>query len=116
MSLYVEQTPWGEYHVLQKDEGYLVKVIVVNPHSRTSLQYHNHREESWTVVKGVLRAWWGMHNFEDFSVGALIHVNKKETHRIENPTGELLVIIEVQIGDDLREDDIVRLEDDYGRI
>ena len=109
------ERPWGGYRVLEQGPGYLVKTITVNPWSRTSLQYHEHREETWTVVSGVLRAWWGAEHPEDHTPGALIHVNRGETHRIENPGPEPLVIVEVQLGHDLREDDIVRLADDYGR-
>lgn len=114
--------PWGFYDILFESENYLVKRLVVNPYAKTSLQYHNHRTESWVVASGLLRAWWCIDEstYEcvvyDYDVGSLININLKEIHRIENPIPDPLVIIEVQFGNILDEDDIVRLEDDYQRI
>ena len=104
-------TPWGQYQVIRQGPGYLVKIITVNPGARTSLQYHEHRDESWTVLEGELYMRFG----EDFSTGAIVHIGRTEKHRIENLGDVPLVILEVWLGEDLREDDIVRLEDDYGR-
>lgn len=107
--------PWGRYQTVALDEGYLVKVITVEPGSRTSLQYHLHRAETWTVVRGTLRLWRGADSSEDLGAGTIVRIGTAEHHRIDNPGPAPLVIVEVQLGDDLREDDIVRLEDDYGR-
>jgi mannose-6-phosphate isomerase len=109
-----EQRPWGAWHVLDEGPGYKVKRIDVLPGARLSYQLHRHRSEHWTVVRGtatcvvddetvVLRAGESL----DVSLGA--------PHRIANTEDGDLVIIEVQRGDYLGEDDIERLEDDYGR-
>ena len=107
----VVSRPWGSYQVIHRGASYLVKLIVVAPFSRTSLQYHDHREEIWVVSSGVLRS----PESGGHGTGSVLHVGRREVHRIENPTAEPLVLVEVQIGDYLSEDDIVRLEDDYAR-
>lgn len=107
--------PWGSWHVLEEDDGYKVKRIVVQPHQRLSYQFHQHRAEHWVVVTGkatclvdgeTLRA--GPGQCVDIAIG--------QAHRIANHQDEVLVLIEVQTGRYTGEDDIVRIEDDYGRI
>lgn len=106
--------PWGCWTVLGDGEGYKVKRIEVNPGHRLSLQYHAHRSEHWIVVAGTARIIIG----EQVS---LVHAQESTfvpagtTHRIENPGPHPLIIIEIQNGLYLEEDDIVRLQDDYGR-
>ena len=111
---YMEQRPWGSFVVLDQDQGYKVKRLVVVPGGRLSLQYHNHRTEHWTIVSGrglVTR------NEETLLLGSnsSVIIPVGAVHRLENPSKELLVVIEVQYGDYLEEDDIIRISDDYNR-
>ena len=109
-----ENRPWGSWHVLDEGEGFKVKRIVVNPGARLSLQRHELRAEHWVVVSGVAEC-----TIDDETVvlakGGTVDVAVGQVHRIANPGDETLVIIEVQQGSYTGEDDIVRLEDDYGR-
>ena len=66
-------------------------------------------------MRGTLRVWWDVDHSEEHEQGAVIHVMRGETHRIDNSGPEPVVLIEVQVGHDLREDDIIRIQDDYGR-
>lgn len=106
--------PWGNYTVLEEQERYQMKRIVVHPGAKLSLQMHHHRYEHWVVVKGTARVTNGE------SV-LLLHENQSTyipagtVHRLENPGVIALELIEVQIGPYLGEDDIVRFEDIYGR-
>jgi mannose-1-phosphate guanylyltransferase len=106
--------PWGTYTTLKEEGGYKVKRITVRPGESLSLQYHHHRAEHWTVVQGQgivqigdveYPTWPGEHRF----------IPLGEKHRLTNKSEEELVLIEVQIGGYLGEDDIVRLQDIYGR-
>lgn len=107
--------PWGSYEVLEESANYKIKKIVVLPQKRLSLQKHYHRNEHWIIISG----------------SALVRVGEQEiflqknqstyipmgtAHRLENPGQIELVMIEVQMGDYVGEDDIVRIEDDYHRI
>ena len=107
---------WGYYQCIAGgiDAGFQSKVISVNPGHRLSLQYHHHRSEHWTVVKGTAQVTIDK-DIQILHKNNSIYIPKGATHRIANPYDEELVIIETQIGDYLGEDDIVRLEDDYGR-
>jgi mannose-1-phosphate guanylyltransferase/mannose-1-phosphate guanylyltransferase/mannose-6-phosphate isomerase len=109
-----ERRPWGAFYVLDEEPGFKVKRIVVNPGGRLSLQSHRHRAEHWTVVDGEATVTIGddrriMKRGEatDIPVGA--------SHRLENFSATDVVVIEVQFGDYLGEDDIVRYEDAYQR-
>lgn len=84
------------------------------PHKRLSLQYHNHREEHWTVIKGEGVA---TVDKEDFlmKINNSVYIPVQKIHRMTNATSENVEFLEIQIGDYLGEDDIVRLEDDFGR-
>jgi len=115
MERYVEERPWGRFEVLEKADRYQIKRITVNPGHRLSLQYHRHRTEHWVIVVGVGRVTRGE---EVISVSAnqSVVIPKETPHRIENTGTEPLVFIEVQYGDYLGEDDIVRLADDYNRV
>lgn len=106
--------PWGEWANLDEDRGYKVKKLVVKPGHRMSLQYHNHRSEHWVVVQGKARVVLGSQQLT-LELMQSVHVPVGTNHRIENPFDDTLVIIEVQHGDKLVEEDIVRLEDDYDR-
>lgn len=107
--------PWGSYTVLYRQLKYQVKIITIKPKCRISLQWHHYRAENWVVVKGTAFVTIGEQDLE-LKVGDKIHVPQKVQHRIANPTSnETLEIVEVQIGDYIEEDDIVRVEDDFGR-
>ncbi len=109
-----EQRPWGAFWSLDRGASHQVKRILVEPRGRLSLQYHHHRAERWVVVSGnpvITVDEEVMH----VASGGVVIIPKGAVHRLENPTDEPVVIIEVQLGDYLGEDDIVRLQDVYGR-
>jgi mannose-6-phosphate isomerase len=109
-----DQRPWGRYFVLEDAKTHKVKRIVVNPKGRLSYQYHKHRAEVWTIVKGKGRITLdGI--VKDYNPGEVAQIPLGAKHRIENPFEDDLVFIEVQHGDYFGEDDIVRIEDDYDR-
>jgi mannose-6-phosphate isomerase-like protein (cupin superfamily) len=108
------ERPWGRWQVLDTGRNHVVKRLTVNPGGRLSLQYHHHREEHWGVVEGTATVTLDDEIFEAGS-GAVIFVPVGNLHTIENRGVDRIEFIEVQLGDDLREDDIVRLEDPYGR-
>ncbi len=106
--------PWGSYDSLENAEGFQVKRLVVKPGAILSLQKHAHRSEHWVCVRGTARITKNDEEF-DLNVNESTYVAIGDVHRIANPYDEPAHIIEVQCGDYLGEDDIVRLEDDYGR-
>lgn len=107
--------PWGWYLPIFRSDGYKMKVFSVAPGKRLSLQSHTHRKEMWSIIRGEGLCTIG-NNLMQVSENSLISVPKGIKHRIENiATDSELVVSEVQIGDYLEEDDIVRYEDDYGR-
>ena len=108
------ERPWGSYRVLAEGPGYKVKRIQVDQGSCLSLQYHNHRSEHWVVVCGVASVTIDGSELE-LAVNQSVYVPLRAHHRLANHTEEIIEIIEVQIGDYLGEDDIIRLEDQYGR-
>ncbi|MBY0529290.1 MAG: mannose-1-phosphate guanylyltransferase/mannose-6-phosphate isomerase [Rhabdochlamydiaceae bacterium] len=107
--------PWGKFTILEEGVRYKIKRIVVNPQQRLSLQMHYHRSEHWVVVKGTAKVTIG-------ETESLVHENesvfvpKSQVHRLENPGKVPLELIEVQVGEYVGEDDIVRLEDIYQRV
>jgi len=109
-----DHRPWGFYTVLSYEPDHKVKSIHVFPGKRLSLQKHRHRAEHWNVVYGE-----GLVTLDGKQIrlkkADSIDIPKGAVHRIENPTNENMAFIEVQTGDYLGEDDIVRLEDDFGR-
>jgi mannose-1-phosphate guanylyltransferase/mannose-6-phosphate isomerase len=106
--------PWGSYDSLENQDGFQVKRLVVNPGAVLSLQKHAHRAEHWVVVKGKARITKNEDVF-DLGINESTYIAIGDVHRIANPFDEPAHIIEVQCGDYLGEDDIVRLEDNYGR-
>jgi mannose-1-phosphate guanylyltransferase/mannose-6-phosphate isomerase len=106
--------PWGSYDSLENREGFQVKRLVVNPGAVLSLQKHAHRAEHWVVVRGKARITRNDEVF-DLGVNESTYIAIGDIHRIANPFDEPAHIIEVQCGDYLGEDDIVRIEDKYGR-
>jgi len=110
-----DRRPWGSFTVLDEGAGYKVKRIEVLPGKRLSYQKHRHRNEHWFVVAGTAKVTL---NDETIFVETdkTIDIKIGDAHRVENPSEtEDLIFIEIQRGDYLGEDDIIRLEDDFGR-
>jgi len=106
--------PWGYYDSIDADNGFQVKRILVNPGAKLSLQKHEHRAEHWVVAKGVAKVTCGDKTFS-LNENQSTYIPKGKVHRLENTEKIDLEIIEIQTGDYLGEDDIIRLEDDYQR-
>lgn len=106
--------PWGTYTVLEDGRHYKMKRIVVKPGASLSLQMHKHRSEHWVVVSGIADIVNGDRNFR-LERDQSTYIPAGNKHRLSNPGNEDLLLIEVQTGDYLGEDDIVRYEDQYGR-
>lgn len=109
-----DRRPWGEWTVLDAGPGWCVKRILVAPGGVLSLQYHLYREEDWVVVQGTARVTLNETVF-DLGPGERTRIGVRDVHRAANPGSVDMVFIEVQTGEDPREDDIVRVEDVYGR-
>jgi mannose-6-phosphate isomerase len=109
-----EERPWGRYEVLEEGAGYKVKRLEVKPGARLSLQRHSRRGEHWVVVSGTADVVCGDRELR-LNEGEHLHIPPETNHRLGNSTDGMLALIEVQLGDYLGEDDIVRLEDDYQR-
>jgi mannose-1-phosphate guanylyltransferase/mannose-6-phosphate isomerase len=107
--------PWGIYTILSEEERFKIKRLVVTPGKRLSLQYHHHRSEHWVVVRGT--AFVVIDGKEQFvHEGESVFIPKNARHRLENPGKIELEIVEIQGGEYLGEDDIVRLDDDAERM
>ncbi|MBU0635311.1 MAG: mannose-1-phosphate guanylyltransferase/mannose-6-phosphate isomerase [Candidatus Omnitrophica bacterium] len=107
--------PWGSYTVLDRGSGFKIKLVEVSPRKALSLQKHMRRSEHWIVVEGRAKITKGKKvNYLNANKSSFIPV--RHVHRLENPTDSLLKIIEVQSGDYLEEDDIVRIKDNFERI
>lgn len=109
-----DERPWGSFTVLDEGAGFKVKRLEVLAGKRLSYQKHRRRAEHWLIVAGTAKITL---NDEEIikRAGEAIDIAVGAAHRVENPGDELLVFIEVQRGDYLGEDDIIRLEDDFGR-
>jgi len=111
--------PWGYYLVLIEENNYKVKQFVVRPGKRLSLQKHLKRSEHWQVVRGEALVTVGSDldklTSVSLAMGEHIHIPLEAYHRVENTGAEDLIIIEVQMGEYVGEDDIIRIKDDYGR-
>ena len=108
-----ETRKWGNFKILLDEPNVKIKKITVNPNSRLSLQLHRYRSEWWKIIKGqglmqVGASEWAVEE------GDTVNIARLEVHRITNETDEPLIFVEVQSGDCI-EDDIIRIEDDYGR-
>ena len=114
MTVEIGERPWGTYEVLTESDGYKVKRITVVPGGRLSLQSHQHRAEHWVVVTGIATVTVG-ENVQEVAMNEHVHIPLQAKHRLENYTNGLVVLIEVQSGLYLGEDDIKRYEDIYGR-
>ncbi len=112
---HTDQRPWGSYTILDQGEDFQVKRIEVDPGKRLSLQSHNHRKEYWLIIKGQFEI--EIDDRKDiYDAGDIVFINIGAKHRPKCISEEKGIFIEVQHGENLREDDIVRYEDDYGRI
>jgi mannose-6-phosphate isomerase-like protein (cupin superfamily) len=112
IDFYEENRPWGKFERYVKNEKCTVKILYVNPNSRTSLQMHKKRDEFWKILEGFAQVELGDKVFSA-SKGDIIQILKNLKHRVsteDNPC----VIMEISLGD-FNENDIVRLEDDYNR-
>ena len=110
----VVHRPWGTYQSIDRGEGFQVKHIMVAPGGRLSLQYHHHRAEHWTVVGGEARITID-DTVQTLGPNQSVYIPLGAVHRLENLGDAPVHLIEVQCGDYLGEDDIVRVEDIYGR-
>ena len=109
-----ENRPWGKFFNLYVSEHCKVKKIIVFPQKRLSLQYHNYRSEHWLVVSGKATIYLDG-KISKLKVGMSIDIPKKSQHYIHNETKKELIIIETQLGTYFGEDDIIRIDDPYGR-
>jgi mannose-6-phosphate isomerase-like protein (cupin superfamily) len=110
-----DERPWGNFTVLDEADTYKVKRIEVLPNKRLSYQKHSQRSEHWMVVQGEARV--TLDGRETLlTVGMTVDIPIGSAHRIENVSSSKLVFIEIQRGNYLGEDDIQRLQDDFGRL
>ncbi len=110
----IYQRPWGSYQTLFIEDNYQVKLLLINPGGRLSLQKHFKRAEHWVVVAGTPTLTINEQT-KVYQVNESVFIAREAIHRIENFSEQVCKLIEVQVGDYLGEDDIVRLEDIYGR-
>lgn len=106
--------PWGFYENIFVESNYLIKKITIYPSSRLSLQSHSFRSEYWIVIKGKGKYIIGDNEF-DFSEGNSIFIPQNVKHRLINDSSTNIEIIEIQKGEKISEDDIIRYQDDYKR-
>jgi cytidyltransferase-like protein len=107
--------PWGEYRILETDVNFKIKKLIINPQQELSLQSHAQREEHWVIVKGNPTITKG-EEIHRYGINDHVHIPVGCRHRISNATDEKIIIIEVQTGSYLGEDDITRYADRYGRV
>ncbi len=107
--------PWGSYQVLKREAGIWVKRIEIKPKARFSLQKHSQRSEHWIVVRGKGVVTCGSKKIT-VATGDCVDIPLGKKHRMENKSSTPLVFIEIALGKHLSEDDIIRFEDDYGRV
>jgi mannose-6-phosphate isomerase-like protein (cupin superfamily) len=112
--MYSENRPWGAFHVLTEQPGFKVKQITIQPGGRLSLQSHRHRSEHWTVINGCVTVTVDS-MVRELDRGQSTDVPAGVKHRLENLGADPVDIIEVQFGDYLGEDDIIRYDDVYQR-
>lgn len=115
MTNYKEERPWGWFEILYEESDLKVKRIMVKPGKRLSLQSHEKRAENWTIIRGS-----AVVTLDDrehhLSSTQMIYIPCQARHRIENPGKSELIFIEVQTGNYLGEDDIIRYQDDFNRL
>ena len=110
----IGERPWGMWEVLTVGSKYIVKRITVHPGQRLSLQRHQHRSETWTVAQGVATVECDQ-VVSECGIGECICIPQGCVHRLSNKTEVPVIIVEIQVGDILDEEDIERFEDDYCR-
>ena len=115
ISIEKEERPWGRFFVIHNEQNYKLKRIEVDPKGRLSYQYHNKRSEVWTIIEGIGRITING-QVKDYRSGETIIIPQGSKHRIENLENKSVKIIEAQIGSLLKETDIIRYKDIYGRI
>jgi mannose-6-phosphate isomerase len=113
-SPHYDERPWGSFTVLDEGAGYKVKRIEVLPGKRLSYQKHTQRAEHWMVVQGAAKVTLDGNEIL-LKTGEVVDIPVGAAHRIENPGDVNMIFIEIQRGSYLGEDDIVRLQDDFGR-
>jgi mannose-1-phosphate guanylyltransferase/mannose-6-phosphate isomerase len=107
--------PWGNYKILDEEKGtFKIKRIIVKPAKRLSYQLHHHRSEHWVVLKGIAKVTVD-DDVKFVRTGESIFIRAGQKHRLENTGKTPLEIIEVQMGEYLEEDDIIRFDDEFGR-
>lgn len=106
--------PWGDWEVLDVGAAHIVKRIRVLPHRLLSLQLHHHRAEHWIITEGTATVYVGG-NVLTAPANTAVYIPVKTKHRVENKSDAPVVLIEIQTGETLDENDIVRFEDSYGR-
>lgn len=109
-----DHRPWGNFEILAKSDGFQIKKLIVNPGAILSLQRHNYRSEHWIVLEGFARVTIDK-EIKKINTGESIFIPKQVTHRIENIGESKTVIIEIQVGEIIDENDIIRYEDIYSR-
>ena len=114
MKNYKEERPWGSFEHLLDTDYCKVKEIIVKPNQRLSYQYHHERTEHWVVVQGEATVTLDDEEYE-YHKGDVVEIPVGTKHRVENKFDKDLIFIETQTGNYFGEDDIVRIEDDYGR-
>ncbi len=107
--------PWGFYTNINRGAGYLIKIIHVNPGGKLSVQSHNHRSEHWVVLNGSAKVILNK-QIITLKKGGSMDIPLKAVHSLQNQQESDLEVLEIQYGDILSEDDIVRYEDIYGRV
>jgi mannose-6-phosphate isomerase len=110
-----DHRPWGYFKVLSDEKSHKVKRILIYPGKRLSLQRHHQRSEHWYILNGEALITLNDRTLKVHE-GQSIDIQQEELHRIENTGSNDLIFIEIQRGDYFGEDDIERLEDDFGRI
>ena len=107
--------PWGNYKIIAKGDGFQSKIIHVNPKQQLSVQSHNYRSEHWIVLSGEAKVYLEEKEYI-LSIGQSIDIPLKSKHSLQNATEQDLEILEVQLGEILSEEDIIRYSDIYGRV
>ena len=111
----IEFRPWGFFQNIAQGEGYLTKILHVNSGQKLSVQSHNHRSEHWCVVRGTAKVILDSKEFT-LKEGESLDIPLKAIHSLQNPYQDYLEVVEIQRGEILSEDDIIRYEDIYGRV
>ena len=111
----IGERPWGTWKCITVGDKFIAKLITVNPHASLSLQMHDFRSEHWIVVAGTPTITIG-DTKKEYSFGQSVDIPVKTKHRLENLTNDIVSVLEVQMGDVLDENDIIRFEDVYNRV